>query len=45
MGARARGVGVRGALGPCRRLVWRGSVLGARGDRGLPVKEAGVLAL
>ena len=45
MGARARVVWVRGALGPCRRVVWRGSVLGARGGRGLPVKKPGLIAL
>ena len=33
---RARGVGGRGALGIWRRVVWCGSVLGARGGRGLP---------
>ena len=45
MGARARAVWVRGALAPCRRVVWRSSVLGARGGRGLPVKEPGLIAL
>ena len=45
MGARARVVWVRGALGPCRCVVWRSSVLGARCGRGLPVKEPGLIAL
>ena len=45
MGARARVVRVRGALGPCRCVVWRSSVLGARCGRGLPVKEPGLIAL
>ena len=45
MGARARVVWVRGALAPCRRVLWRSSVLGARGGRGLPVKEPGLIAL
>ena len=45
MGARARVVWVRGALGPCRCVVWRSSVLGARCGRGLPVKEPGLVAL
>ena len=42
---RARVVWVRGALGPCRCVVWRSSVLGARCGRGLPVKEPGLIAL
>ena len=41
MGAHARVVWVRGALAPCRRVVWHGSDLGARGGRGLPVKKPG----
>ena len=45
MGARARVVWVRGTLAPCRCVVWRSSVLGARGGRGLPVKEPGLIAL
>ena len=44
MGVRARVVWVRGALGPCRCVVWRSSVLGARCGRGLPVKEPGLIA-
>ena len=44
MGARARVVWVRGALAPCRCGVWHSSVLGARGGRGLPVKEPGLIA-
>ena len=44
MGARARVVWVRGALAPCRCVVWRSSALGARGGRGLPVKEPGLNA-
>ena len=44
-GARARVVWVRGALAPCRCVVWRSSVLGARGGRGLPVKEPVLIAL
>ena len=43
--ARARVVWVRGALGPCRCVVWRGSVLSKRCGRGLPVKEPGLIAL
>ena len=45
MGACARVVWVRGALGPCRCVVWRSSVLGARCGRGLSVKEPGLFAL
>ena len=45
MGSRARVVWVRGVLAPCRCVVWRSSVLGARGGRGLPVKEPGLIAL
>ena len=42
---RSCAVSVRGALAPCRCVVWRSSVLGARGGRGLPVKEPGLIAL
>ena len=35
---------VRGALAPCRWVVSRSSVRGARGGRGLPVKEPGLIA-
>ena len=45
MGARTRVVWVRGALGPCRRGVWRCSAFGARGGCGLPLKEPGLIAL
>ena len=39
------GAWVRGALAQCRCVVWRSFILGARGGRGFPVKEPGLIAL
>ena len=41
MGACTCSAGVRGALGPWRRVVWCGYTPDARGGRGLPAKDTG----